>query len=128
MGNGTPIGRVRGLGSAHGGAHHWMVQRFTAFANLALMAWFGISLILLPNYDYITFVDWLAQPVSATALSLLVVSLFWHARMGLQVVVEDYVQSPSSKFAALTLLNLISFGGAAFGIFCVARIALGGAA
>lgn len=127
MGNGTSIGRVRGLGSAHNGAHHWLLQRFTAIGNLALLIWFVVSLFLLPNFDYATVREWIARPVPATAIALLVVSTFWHARLGIQVVIEDYVHEHASKFAAITALNLAAFGGAAFGLFSILRLALGGA-
>ena len=127
MGNGTSIGRVRGLGSAHEGAHHWLVQRFTAIGNLVLMLFLAISLALLPAYDYAAVTEWASQTLPATALALLIVSVFWHARLGLQVMVEDYVHDAGSKFAAITLLNLATIGGGAFGLISIARIALGGA-
>jgi succinate dehydrogenase / fumarate reductase membrane anchor subunit len=128
MGNGTSLGRVRGLGSAHHGAHHWLLQRFTAVGNLVLVLWFVVSLILLPNLDYGTVSGWLSAPIPATAMALLVISTFWHARLGLQVVIEDYVHNSGTKFGVITVLNLAAFGGAAFAIFCIARLALGGAA
>lgn len=128
MGNGTSIGKVRGLGSAHEGAHHWLVQRFTAIGNVVLSIWLMASFILLPNMSYNTVSAYLAQPLSATAMALLIISVFWHARLGLQVLIEDYVHTAGNKFAALALLNLATLGGAAFGIFCVIRLALGGAA
>jgi len=127
MGNGTSIGRVRGLGSAHNGTHHWLVQRFTAIGNLVLVPWFGASLLLLPNLSHATVTEWIAAPVPATAMALLVISTFWHARLGMQVVVEDYVHEHANKFAAITALNLVAFAGAAFGLFCVIRLALGAA-
>lgn len=128
MGNGTSIGKVRGLGSAHEGAHHWLVQRFTAIGNLVLSIWLMASFILLPNMSYETVTAYLAQPLQATMMALLIISVFWHARLGLQVLIEDYVHTAGNKFAALALLNLATLGGAAFGIFCVIRLALGGAA
>ena len=128
MGNGTSIGRVRGLGSAHEGAHHWLVQRFTAIGNLVLMLFLVTSLALLPAYDYATMTKWASQTLPATALALLIVSVFWHARLGLQVLIEDYVHDAGTKFGVLTLLNLATIGGAAFGIVSIARLALGGAA
>lgn len=127
MGNGTSLGRVRGLGSAHSGSHHWLLQRFTAIGNLVLMIWLVTSFILLPDMSYGTVSEWIARPVPATAMALLIISTFWHARLGLQVVLEDYVHENANKFAALTALNLAAFGGAAFGLFCVVRLALGGA-
>ncbi|WP_435201219.1 succinate dehydrogenase, hydrophobic membrane anchor protein [Qipengyuania sp. 902] len=128
MGNGTSIGRVRGLGSAHEGAHHWLLQRFTAVGNLVLMLFLVISLALLPSYDYATMTGWASQTLPATALALLVISVFWHARLGLQVLIEDYVHEAGTKFGTLVLLNLATIGGAAFGIVSIARLALGGAA
>ncbi len=128
MADGTPIGRVRGLGSAHHGAHHWLLARFTAIGNLILMLFLLVSLALLPNYAYGTVAVWAASPVPATALALLVISTFWHARLGLQVLTEDYVHDAGTKFGVLALLNLAAFGGIAFGLFSIARLALGGAA
>lgn len=125
MGNGTSIGRVRGLGSAKSGSHHWLVQRFTAIGNLILTVWFVASLLMLPNYSYITVRDWLVHPVPATAMALLVICSIWHARLGMQVMMEDYIHEEGTKFAALAALNLAAFAGAAFGLFCVIRLALG---
>ena len=128
MGNGTSIGRVRGLGSAHEGAHHWLVQRFTAIGNLALMLFLAFSLALLPDYSYGTVAGWAAQTPPATALALLIISVFWHARLGLQVLIEDYVHDAGTKFGVIALLNLATIGGGAFGLVSIARLALGGAA
>lgn len=128
MGNGTPIGRVRGLGTAHEGAHHWMLQRFTAIGNLVLMTYLVISFLMIGDFSYATIVKWLSQPLAATALILLVISEFWHARLGLQVVVEDYMVDPGTKFALIAALNLATIGGAAFAIFSVASLAFGGQA
>ncbi|MFZ1743437.1 MAG: succinate dehydrogenase, hydrophobic membrane anchor protein [Pontixanthobacter sp.] len=128
MGNGTSIGKVRGLGSAHHGAHHWLLQRFTAIGNVVLSIWLMASFIMLPDMSYGTVSAYLAAPLPATAMVLLIISTFWHARLGLQVLVEDYIHTSGNKFAVLALLNLATVGGAAFGIFCVVRLALGGAA
>jgi len=125
MGDGTSIGRVRGLGSSHHGAHHWLTHRFTAIANLVLMSWFVISLILLGDYSYASVTGWLSQPLSAVAMILLVANLFWHAQMGLTVLIEDYVHEAGMKFGALTLLNIAAIGGGAFAIFSVATLAFG---
>lgn len=127
MGNGTSIGRVRGLGSARHGTHHWLLQRFTAISNLVLTSWLAISLLLLPHFDYATVHQWVARPLSATALGLLIVSTFWHARLGMQIMIEDYVHDHGNKFAAIAALNFAAFAGVAFGVVAVIRIALGGA-
>jgi len=128
MGNGTSIGRVRGLGSSHHGAHHWLMQRVTAVGNLVLTIYFAVSLLLLPNFAFETVSAWLSGPVPAVAMALLVISVFWHARLGLQVLIEDYVHETGTKVAVLLLLNLAAFAGAAFGLFCIARLALAGGA
>lgn len=127
MGNGTSLGRVRGLGSAKQGAHHWLVQRFTAIGNLLLVLWLAVSLLLLPNFSYVTVTGWIARPVPASAMALLIISTFWHARLGMQVALEDYVHENANKFACIAALNFAAFAGAAFGLFCVIRLALGGA-
>lgn len=127
MGNGTSLGKVRGLGSAHSGSHHWLLQRFTAIGNLLLVLWFIASLLMLPNLGYGAVREWIARPLPAAAMALLIVSTFWHARLGMQVMLEDYVHTPANKFACVAALNLVAFAGAAFGLLCVIRLALGGA-
>jgi succinate dehydrogenase / fumarate reductase membrane anchor subunit len=121
MGNGTSIGKVRGLGPAHTGAHHWLVQRFTAIGNLVLGLWLLFSLLALPNLSFAIVREWIAQPLSAIAMVLLLISTFWHARLGMQVAAEDYVQTSGNKFAVLAVLNLAAVAGAAFGVFCVVQ-------
>jgi len=126
MGNGTSIGRVRGLGSAKSGTHHWLLQRWTAIGNLVLVAYLAVSLLLQPNLGHAAVSEWIARPVPAVALALLIVSTFWHARLGLQVFIEDYLQD-ANRLAAIIALNLVTFAGGAFGLLCIVRLALGGA-
>jgi len=125
MGNGTPIGRVRGLGTAHEGAHHWIVHRMTAIGNLVVMSYLLVSLALLGDYGHASVVEWLSSPLAATAIILLVISVFWHARLGLQIVIEDYMVDAGTKLAILAALNLAIIGGGAFAIFSVATLAFG---
>jgi len=127
MGNGTAIGRVRGLGAARGGTHHWLVQRFTAIGNLIAVGWLVFSLATMPDVSYLSVRDWLSHPVPAAMMGLLIITAVWHARLGMQVMMEDYVHEHGMKFAALAALNLAAFGSAAFGLVCVVRLALGGA-
>lgn len=124
MGNGTRIGQVRGLGSAKHGAHHWLVQRFTAIGNLVLVLWLVFSLVMLPDFSFATVKAWLSAPFAATAMVLLIVSTFWHARLGMQVMIEDYVHG-ANRFAAIVLLNLVFVAAGVFGVVSVIRIALG---
>ena len=125
MGNGTSIGKVRGLGSAHHGAHHWLMQRFTAVGNVVGGIFLVASLLLLPDLSFAALQDWISQPVPALIMALFVISVFWHARLGLQVLIEDYVHQNGTRFGAMLILNLLTFAGAAFGLLCIARLALG---
>jgi succinate dehydrogenase / fumarate reductase membrane anchor subunit len=121
MGEGTALKRVRGLGSAHHGSHHWLLQRFTAAGNLLTVLFLAVSLVALPDLTYATVRTWLAQPLPALAIGLMLVSVFWHARLGLQVMVEDYLHG-ASRFAAILVLNLVAFAGAGFGLLCLVVI------
>ncbi|HKR18272.1 succinate dehydrogenase, hydrophobic membrane anchor protein [Rhizorhapis sp.] len=128
MGTGTRLGRVRGLGSARAGSHHWINQRITAVGNLILVIWLVVSALRLPGLDYETVSAWLAQPLVAVPMILMLVSIFYHLRLGLQVMIEDYVHDDALKFGAILLLNFYAIGGAALGIFAVAKIAFSGGA
>ncbi|GAA0470782.1 succinate dehydrogenase, hydrophobic membrane anchor protein [Parasphingorhabdus litoris] len=126
MGSGTNLGKVRGLGSAQEGAHHWIVQRVTAVGNLALIGWLIISLLRLPNYEHELLIGWLSSPLVAVPMMLMLISIFWHLRLGLQVLIEDYVPDHGMKFGLIILLNFFAIGGAALGIFAVAKVAFTG--
>ena len=126
MGTGPGIGRVRGLGSAKSGAHHWWLQRVTAAGNLLLVTWFVISLFRLPDFEYETVALWLKSPLVAVPLVLMIVNVFWHLRIGLQVVVEDYVHDEAIRVASLIALNFYAVGGAALAIFSILKVAFGG--
>ncbi|MCG6119619.1 MAG: succinate dehydrogenase, hydrophobic membrane anchor protein [Blastomonas sp.] len=128
MESGTRIGKVRGLGSAKHGTHHWIMQRVTAVSNLILMLWFVASLVSLPSLDHATVTAWLSSPLAATAMILLLITVFYHLRLGLQVLAEDYVHDHGTKFGVILLLNFYAIAGPALGIFAVARIAFAGAA
>lgn len=128
MGTGTGIGRVRGLGSARHGADHWLKQRLTALGNLVLVLWLIGSLVALPSRDHAAIVAWLSSPLVAVPMILMLVSIFWHLRIGMQVMIEDYVHTEGNKLLALVLLNFYAIGGAALGIFAVAKIAFSGSA
>lgn len=128
MGTGTGIARVRGLGSARSGVSHWWLQRVTSASNMALLLWFFISLARLPDIERDTVVGWLQSPLNSVPLILLVISVFWHFRLGLQVIVEDYVQGEGNKVAWILGLNFYAIGMGALAIFSILRIAFGGAA
>ena len=122
---GTEIGRVRGLGAAGEGTGGWVAQRYTAVGNLILIGFLVVSFVLLPDLSYATAREWLSQPVPAAAVALILLNTFWHARHGLQIMIDDYVDEPGNKFAVTAALNVLFVGGAAFGLLCVLRILLG---
>jgi succinate dehydrogenase / fumarate reductase membrane anchor subunit len=125
MGSGTRLGAVRGLGSAKSGSHHWWLQRVTAGGNLLLVLWLIFSLLRLPDLTHGTVTAWLASPLAAVPMALLVVNVFWHFRLGLQVVIEDYVHG-GMRVATLGLLHLWTFGAGGFALFSIFKIAFAG--
>jgi succinate dehydrogenase / fumarate reductase membrane anchor subunit len=125
MGNGTSLGRVRGLGSAHAGPHHWWMQRVTGAGNLILLIWFVVSLLRLPVLDHQAMVLWLKSPLVAVPMLLLVVSVCYHLRLGLQVVIEDYAHE-APKVILTLLANAYAIVIAVLCIFSILKIAFGG--
>ena len=126
MTQGTPIGRVRGLGSAKSGAHHWWLERLTSVSTLLLFIWFLVALLRLPALDHGTLVEWLSSPLAAVPMLLLIVSTFWHLKLGMQVVIEDYVHEEGLKLFSITLLNFFAIGAGALAFFSVLKIAFAG--
>lgn len=120
----TALGRVRGLGSAKEGVHHWWMQRLTALALIPLCLWFVIGLIQVAMGGYTAAVQWLAEPISAILTALLLIALFHHTQLGLQIVIEDYVHHEGKKIGLILLVKLLSFALAATGIFAILRLAL----
>jgi len=124
----TPLGRVRGLGSAHHGGEHWLTERVTSIALLLLGAWLLASLLLLPKLDQRTLIEWLHAPSGAIPMALLIVIGFKHALDGVKVVVDDYVHEEGPRFAWNTLMLFLAVAGGAVALFALARIAFGAVA
>ena len=122
----SPLGKVRGLGSAKDGTHHWWMQRLTALALIPLAIWFVVSVVALIGKNHMAFAAWVKNPLSATLLILLIAATFHHAQLGLQVVIEDYVHGEGAKLAAILLVKGAALVLAGIGIFSVLRIAFGG--
>jgi len=120
----TPLSRVLGRGSAGEGVGHWWMQRVTALALLPLTAWFVISLLRLPLQSYDAMRGWLGQPWVAVLTTLLVITLAWHSKLGVQVVFEDYVHGKVAKTTLLLLSTFIHFAAAVAGIFAILRLTL----
>jgi succinate dehydrogenase / fumarate reductase membrane anchor subunit len=124
----TPLGKVRGLGSAREGGEHWLTERMTSIALLLLGAWFIASLLLLPALDERTLVEWLRAPSGAVPMALLIVVGFKHGLDGMKVFIDDYVHEPGSNFVINLILLFLAVGGGALALFALASIAFGSVA
>src|SRR5262244_978776 len=105
----SPLGRAIGLGSAKEGVEHWWLQRITAVALVPLSLWFVIAIIRLVGADIDSVRDWVGNPLSAIGLVLLVIATFYHASLGLQVVIEDYVHKELTKLGLVIVIRLACF-------------------
>lgn len=121
----TPLKTVRGLGAARGGTHHFTIQRITAVALVPLSCWFVWLALSLIHLDYAGARALVAQPVHAVLLIAFVISVFWHAQLGLQVVIEDYVHAPGLEIASQLAVKFLCVLGALACVLAVVRIALG---
>ena len=97
----SPIGRVRGLGAAKSGTAHFWLQRVTAVANVPLVIGFVVIVVALPGRNHGAVVQTLASPIVAIAMLLFILSVTWHMRLGMQVIIEDYVHDEGRKFFLL---------------------------
>ena len=120
----SPLSKVIGRGSAGEGVGHWWAQRVTAVALLPLTAWFVISLLGQSLQSYDAMRGWLGQPWVAVPTILLVFTLAWHSKLGVQVVIEDYVHAKGAKTALLLLSTFVHIGAAVAGIFAILALAL----
>jgi succinate dehydrogenase / fumarate reductase membrane anchor subunit len=121
----TPLKNVRGLGAAKTGTEHFVLQRLTATALVPLTIWFLVFVLSLIHADYVTAVDAVSKPWNAMLLVGFLVAMFWHAQLGLQVVLEDYIHNSLLALALQTTVKFIAVLGAIVSVFAVARIALG---
>lgn len=122
----SSLGKVRGLGSAKAGTDHWWYQRMTAIALIPLLIWFVVSLVSLIGADRQDIQDWLSSPISATLLIVLIIAVFKHAALGVQVVVEDYVTVKALKLTIVIATNLGATLIAVLSVISVLRLAFGG--
>ena len=120
----TPLGFVRGLGTAKDGTHHWWMQRVTSVILVPLVLWFVISLLSVSRADYEGFQHWLSSPVNAGLLVALLTAMFYHASLGMQVIYEDYVRPEGAKVIAVLVTQLALFLLGAISIVAVLKIAL----
>jgi len=121
----SPLSQARGLGSAKEGVGHWWVQRLTAIALIPLSLWFVISVARFPLLNHATMVAWIKAPLVAVALAMFFVAMIYHATLGVQVVIEDYVGNEGTKLVSIVLVKFALYAIAAASVFAVLKIAFG---
>ena len=121
----TPLAKVRGLGSAKEGTHHWWAQRLSAIALIPLSLWFIYSLVSMTTLDYMAAIGWLQTPMTSILLILFVFALFYHAQLGMQVVIEDYVSNEALKITSIILLKFVMLFAGLAGIVAILKVFLG---
>lgn len=120
----SPIARAKGLGSARHGTHHWLMERLTSIAAVPLCLWLVWSVAALAGADYETFTAWLAAPGNAVLMILSILTLFYHAVLGSQVIIEDYIHTHWFRMMKLIGMKLFMTALAVTCIFSVLKIAL----
>jgi succinate dehydrogenase / fumarate reductase membrane anchor subunit len=122
----SPLGRAIGLGSAKTGVEHWWAQRITAIALVPLALWFVAAVIEMAGASRAEFVAWLRHPLPAVFMLLVVIATFYHGALGLQVVLEDYVEHEGQRLALVIVVRLAAILLAVLGIFAVLKLSFGG--
>jgi succinate dehydrogenase / fumarate reductase, membrane anchor subunit len=120
----NPLKTARGLGSSQSGVGHWWSQRVTAAALVLLGVWFVVTVLSLLHADYASARAVVARPWNAVLLIAFVLTAFWHAVLGLQVVVEDYVPTRWKEVSLLVTIKFLAVLGALASVLAVLRIAL----
>ena len=121
----SPLGKVRGLGSAKAGVHHWSHQRLSAIALVPLALWFVYALLAHLHAPHAEVIAWIGSPFVTVLLMALIAGVFYHAELGLQVVIEDYVHDDFAKLALLIIMKLSLAFGALLGLVAVLKISFG---
>jgi len=124
----TPLGKVRGLGSAQEGGQHWLEERFTSVALVVLSLWLVFSLLMLPDFNLDILKEWLSSGTGAIPMALLVITAFKHGLDGLKVVVDDYVHDEGTRIGLHYFLAMAAIAGASIALFALAKIVFGAAA
>lgn len=121
----TPLAGVKGLGSAKEGVSHWWGQKMTALLLVPLVLWFCFALASLPGANYESVVAWVQSPVTAVLLILTIGATFYHAQLGLQVIIEDYMPSHGARMTTIIIVNFLCLLFALIGSYAVLKIAFG---
>lgn len=122
----SPLGRARNLGSARSGVQSWWMQRVSAVILTALMLWLVMTATFYMSTDHAVVTDWLARPYNAVGMVLFVVTMFYHAWLGVREIAEDYIHNKMLKVLSLIALQFMCLAAGAAGVFAVLKIAFGG--
>jgi succinate dehydrogenase / fumarate reductase membrane anchor subunit len=122
----TPLSRVRGLGSAKSGTEHWWLQRVTAIANIPLVLFMLVFVVMHLGASRAELVASVHHPIIAILLAAAFVSVLWHMRLGMQVIVEDYVHTPALKLTALLFNTFFTLLLGVAALYAIITMALGG--
>lgn len=119
----SPLANVRGLGSAKEGVHHWWLQRVTAIALVPLSIWFMVTVLAqFTSASRVGVADWFASPFSALLMLAFLITLIVHCKLGVQVVIEDYVHKECSKIALLLINTFASWALGLVTLFAIAKL------
>ena len=121
----SELGKVRGLGAAHDGTQHFWMQRVTAVSNVPLVIYLVYFIVSHLGASREAVVTSVKNPVSAIALSLAMISIFWHMKLGIQMVIEDYVHGTAAKLMALLLNTFSAFVLAGLALFAILKMNFG---
>ena len=121
----TPLGKVRGLGSAHHGGNHWIRERVSSAVLLLLGTWFIVSMLLLPDLRQATVVEWLSGPSGFVPMALFVYLNFEHSLEGVKVIIDDYQGDEGGRMFWHFVSLSLHIGTGALALFALARIAFG---
>ena len=119
----TPLSRAKGLGSAKEGIGHWWMQRITSILLIPLMLWGALMMATLGDYTHQHFTAWVGEPHNTILTIALLVVVCYHAALGLQVIIEDYVHSTALKIISIVAVHLSLFILALVGITAVIKMA-----
>jgi len=120
----TPLKNAKGLGSAKHGLGHWITQRVTALALLPLTIWFVSIVAIMKDSSYENAYNMVSNPLNATFLILIIISMFWHLQLGLQVVIEDYISNKTKRMSLIIIMKFIMTAVGLLSALSVIRIAL----
>jgi len=121
----SPLAKAKGLGASGDASHHFWVQRISALAMIPLVIWICISIAFLPEASYANVVAWLQSPFNGIVTLLFVIISFYHAQLGLQVIIEDYISSHSTRLFGVLFIKFLSYFLMAASVYAVIKVTLG---